>query len=401
MSQDSETPTIAKPLLWLAVTHPGLRHAGNQVYSGGLLDALAQRGQAITLLTQDDGPAVSRITVETAALPAFRPRAAGIGSRWPASVWQLAHPKMRRRLHRLLDRQSWRAVVIDQAACGWAAPIVAAHGLPIVYIAHNHEASVRPQVASGAASAFKRAVLRHDAGKYARLEREVVQSASLITAITAQDAAAFAQDSGSARIIELSPGYSGPRVAARTLSAGTPRRVVLVGRFEWIAKQQNLVRWAAEAVAHLAGENIETQVVGTVPDALRQRLEQPGLTFAGRVPDLTPYLANARLGLVAEDVGGGFKLKTLDYIFHRLPVAALADNLAGQPLDVTAACLTAETPAALANAIAQGIDNLERLNQMQQNAFDAAAAAFDWSERAERFMRALESLDRQPPTRQE
>ena len=70
MSQDSETPTIAKPLLWLAVTHPGLRHAGNQVYSGGLLDALAQRGQALTLLTQDDGPAVSRITVETAALPA-------------------------------------------------------------------------------------------------------------------------------------------------------------------------------------------------------------------------------------------------------------------------------------------------------------------------------------------
>ena len=114
------TPAIGPPLLWLSVTHPGARHAGNQVYSGGLLDALAAEGQTVTLLTQDDGPSIPGVTVDAVPPPRFRPRVLGLGSRWPASVWQLAHPRMRARLRDLLTATAWRAVVIDQAACGWA-----------------------------------------------------------------------------------------------------------------------------------------------------------------------------------------------------------------------------------------------------------------------------------------
>jgi glycosyltransferase involved in cell wall biosynthesis len=160
-----------------------------------------------------------------------------------------------------------------------------------------------------------------------------------------------------------------------------------------VAKQLNLIRWAEQAVPHLAAAGIETQVVGTVPPNLRARIARPGLSFTGPVPDVAPYLANARFGLVAEDVGGGFKLKTLDYIFHRLPVAALDGNLAGQPQGVLDNALSAPTPRALADAIGSSIDDLERLNQMQHNAFRAAEPAFDWAERARRFLHALDTLN--------
>lgn len=383
-----------RPLLWLSVTHPGLRHAGNQVYSGGMLDALGATGQAITLLTQDDGPPIPGVAVVAVPPQRFRPRVLGLGSRWPASVWQLAHPRMRQRFRDQLATADWRAVVIDQAASGWVLDEMRGSPLPLVYVAHNQEGTVRTRVADGEPAAIKRTVMRYDAAKYRRLERNLVSKASLVTAITVEDARAFAQRADAPRVLELTPGYDGTRVESRSITAATPRRVVLVGRFEWAAKQQNLRRWAEEAVPILATAGIETQVIGTVPPMLQQQVERPGLRIVGRTPVLAPHFGDARIGLVAEEVGGGFKLKTLDYIFHRLPVAALADNLTGQPEGVQASALVAETPETLARAIADAIDDLERLNRMQQNAFVAAATAFDWHERARRFLDALDDLNR-------
>lgn len=388
------SPAIAPPLLWLTVTHPGQRHAGNQVYSGGLLDSLGALGQPITLLTTDDGPPIAGVRVIAAAPPAFRPRLPGLLSRWPASVWQLAHPALRRAFRRLLAERSWRAVVVDQAACGWALPALHGHCPPIVYIAHNREGDVRAEVARNERSPVKRAVMRLDAAKYARLETALTRRATLITAITREDATAFARAAGQRRVLELPPGYSGSRVPARTITADTPRRVIVVGRFEWQAKQQNLRQWAEEAVPILDARGVETVVIGTVPPALQRQLARPGLRFAGRLPDLAPHLAEARFGLVAEGVGGGFKLKALDYIFHRVPIAALDGNLAGQPPGVATHTLVAEAPAALAASITATIDNIARLNQMQNNAFTAASAAFDWTGRARQFLAALDRIDR-------
>jgi polysaccharide biosynthesis protein PslH len=393
LSLDSESPSEPKPLLWVSVTHPGSRHAGNQVYSGGLLDALTARSQPVTLLTRNDGPSIPGLTVVAVPPNRFRPRVSGLASRWPASVWQAAGPNLQRNLRALLGQQAWRAVVIDQAASGWAAPLAAAAQIPLVYVAHNHEGSTRKAVAKAEPSPLRRLILRYDACKYARLEQALVRQAALVTAITESDARQFTQQVPSARVLTLPPGYAGQSVGSRTLDQTTPRRIVLVGRFEWIAKQLNLTRWAEHAVPMLAAAGIETQVVGTVPDTLRTCLARAGLSFTGPVPSVAPFLAKARYGLVAEDVGGGFKLKTLDYIFHRLPIAALDGNLEGQPPGVLANTLTAPTPKALAKAIVTQIDDLERLNQMQQNAFGAAIAAFDWADRAQRFLHALESLD--------
>jgi glycosyltransferase involved in cell wall biosynthesis len=292
-----------------------------------------------------------------------------------------------------LHEQRWRAVVIDQAACGWAVTQLARAKLPIVYLAHNHEASVRRQVALAEPSRPRRWLMQADAAKYARLEQILVGQAALVTAITDNDARTFAEAKPITSILTLPPGYSGRVLPHRVLTPATPRKVVVVGKFEWIAKQLNLARWAHEAVPLLSASGIETQVIGTVPSALQARLTRPGLSFTGPVADIQPHLCNARFGLVAEEVGGGFKLKTLDYLLHRLPIAALDGNLAGLPKAITANAMVADTPRALAGRIIARIDDLEHLNQMQHNAFRAAQTAFDWEEGARRFLLALDRLD--------
>jgi glycosyltransferase involved in cell wall biosynthesis len=232
-------------------------------------------------------------------------------------------------------------------------------------------------------------LLRWDAAKFARLEAILVRQAALVTAITAADAAAYRNQGPQRPVLELPPGYTGGLDALPPLSEETPRRLMLVGRYDWIAKQENLARWAAEGVPRLAAAGVETTVAGHVPPALQQRLARPGLRFLGEQPDLAASLAGGRIGLVAETLGGGFKMKTLDYIFHGLPVAALPGGLEGLPACIKANTITAETPARLAAAILEPIDDLPRLERMRQSAFTAGRAGFRWQDRGEMLVSAI------------
>jgi glycosyltransferase involved in cell wall biosynthesis len=376
------------PLLWLSMAHPGGRKAGSSTYSAGLIKAAASAGAAITLAAYGDGSALPCVRTETAR-QGIRGRWQSLASGLPASSWALASPEMKALVQRLLREQAWAAVVIDHAAMGWAAPLVRQAGIPLVYVSHNHEASTRREVARMARPFWKQPLLRWDAAKFGRLEQALVRDAALVSAITAEDAAAFRQQGGGAAVITLTPGYAGGLRQLPPLTPDTPRRVMLVGRYDWIAKQENLARWAAEGVPILAAAGVETAVIGHVPEALRRRLAAPGLRFLGEQADLAAGLADGRIGLVAEALGGGFKMKTLDYVFHGLTLAALPGGLTGLPDNVRANALTAATPGDLAGEILAAIDDLPRLSQMRAKAFQAAQQAFDWTGRGEMLVSAI------------
>lgn len=370
------------------MAHPGGRKAGSSTYSAGLMRAAGGAGAAITLATYGEGSPLPGVRTETAAAP-VRGRWQSLSSGLPASSWALASPDMRALMQRLLREQAWAAVVIDHAAMGWAAPMVRQAGRPLVYVSHNHEASTRQTVARAARPVWKQPLLRWDAAKFRRLEEALVRNAALVTAITADDAAQFRQQGSGTAVITLTPGYAGGPAALPPLTPDTPRRVLLVGRYDWVAKQENLTRWAVEGVPILADAGVETAVIGHVPEPLRRRLERPGLRFLGEQADLAAGLTNGRIGLVAEGLGGGFKMKTLDYVFHGLTVAALPGGLAGLPDEVRANALEASTPGSLAQAILTGIDDIPRLSQMRAEAFQAAQKAFDWPSRGEMLVSAI------------
>jgi polysaccharide biosynthesis protein PslH len=92
-------------------------------------------------------------------------------------------------------------------------------------------------------SALKRLALRRNATKVATLERRIVRAADLLTTITEEDrrtlGAAVARD----RSLSLAPGYTGPIASARRITAATPRRVIIMGSFQWVVKQANLTRF--------------------------------------------------------------------------------------------------------------------------------------------------------------
>lgn len=294
----------------------------------------------------------------------------------------------------LLERlqEDFDCVVIDQAANAWALDLIP-RDMRVIYISHNHEASVRAEVAeSGEGSPLFRWALKKDAEKYARLEDRLAARADAISAITPRDASIYKDEFPDKRIRIISPGYSRKIPASLPpLVEKTPRRVVLAGTFEWLAKRRNLEAFLADSAGPFEKANIDFHVVGKCDPAYFEKLsdDYPQVSFFPNVRSIDLHLSDARIGLIPEALGGGFKLKALDYIFRGLPLASIGPALSGLPLNPGRDCLAAGSTSELAELIAERIDDLGFLNQAASNALEKCRKAFDWSDRGKALARLL------------
>jgi hypothetical protein len=105
-----------------------------------------------------------------------------------------------------------------------------------------------------------------------------------------------------------------------------------------------------------------------------------------------PYVEDARLAIVPERNGGGFKLKVLDYIFNRIPILALRGSVAGVPLRHEESILLYPDQEALALGIAHAIDDVPRLDELQNAAFEACRHVFNWNSRGTQLLSAMACL---------
>jgi glycosyltransferase involved in cell wall biosynthesis len=305
---------------------------------------------------------------------------------------------MRQGLAALLKEHHWDAIVLDGLYAGWALGAIGAHyerasNRPcLIYVSHNHEETTRMSVARNYAGNFIfRTALRQDAWKVARLERRMADQADVVTAITQEDAALFLARQPRKKTIVLPPGYGDRRLASRRIDAATPRRALLVGSFEWLAKQMNLKEFLAIADPLFAAAGLRMQIVGNGEEAFFDSLRRDVVAtdIAGPVADVHPYLDQARIAIVPERSGGGFKLKLLEYVFNRVPIAALGNSIAGVPLEPRESVLTFSSYQALAAGVVAAMDDLELLNQLQEQAFLACKDEFDWLQRGEALRAAM------------
>jgi len=175
---------------------------------------------------------------------------------------------------------------------------------------------------------------------------------------------------------------------------------VIVGSFDWPPKRISLERFLTAATPVLAAAGIELQLVGeTEPDylaSLRQRFRS--VRFEGRVDDVRPYMANARVALVPDELGG-FKLKGLDYVFNRLPVLAMRVALPGMPLEDGQSVGLFDSHRALAEGVVAVIDDVETLDRRQRAAFEACTMRFDWQRIGRHLIDHIAKLERPRPRR--
>ena len=386
--------------LWVSGDVPYPPTYGKFVYSAGLTEALAAHSVDVVgvgLVPEDGGPVFETGVAWHAVAAARRSRAASLPSPLPSMAFGTT--VLRNAVVAQFARRRWDAVVVDHLETGWVVDVVPRPGPPIVYVAHNHETSVRADVARETTLGFgRRLALRMESVKIERLERKVLSRADLLVAITDTDAARFARDAPSLSRLVLTPGYDGAPAPARVIDAATPRRVAIVTSLDWHVKQANLEAFVAVADPILAAAGVELVVAGHAPDGFVRRIEQStrATRMLGRVDALDVLLAGTRMGIVAEPLGGGFKLKVLDYVYNRVPIASVAGSIEGMPFRDGTDHLVFPDAAALARGVVDVIDDDECLNGLQRRAFDQCGGAYTWAERGRRLADSLAALRPRP-----
>jgi glycosyltransferase involved in cell wall biosynthesis len=398
-------------ILWLGRIIPIPFNAGDRVYSAQLAGAVARRGAQVVFLglenpderggsLADLEPRVQWKTVPGAAHSRLR----SLFSPLPMVGARFATLQYRQAIARELESNDYDVVVFDQYGMSWAVTLVQtlARNQPLlVQVAHNFETALNDQIARSFSGDFLRKwLLRENARKTRLAEQHLAHSCRLLVTLTEEDRAALSELNPALACIVLPPGYAGVRLAARTWNETIPRRAIIVGSFRWIAKQINLERLLEAANVAFTRHQIELHVVGFVPDQLLSRLQFrfPWVVFRGFVDDLGEECSRARIALIPEEVGGGFKLKTLDYIFSRVPVASVEAALNGIPDRLKSHFIVASDIEALLARIITAIDEIERLDQMQKRAFELAEDLFDWDANGRRLLDALSFMLTDRPT---
>lgn len=388
--------------LWIGRYIPYPMNEGAKVYSAKLAGSLADAGCFVRALGFGDAASAPRNeAIEWVAVPGARGRdIGGIVNRLPLAAAVDATSAYRSLLDRQL-REHWDVIVFDSYASGWALDRCkqyrAGRGTQsvFVHISHNEEAAVWKSLAERmSGSTLRRWLVRRNAQKVAQLERRLVSEVDLLGAITDEDAASLTRSSNAARAITLTPGYDGPIAPHRTITSDTPRRVIVVGSFNWVVKRENLRQFVEHADPIFAREGIELVIAGDMPDELKLLIQAQcrATRTIGFVRDLAPLLAESRIALVPELIGGGFKLKLLDYLFGRVPIATVDAAAAGLPPQIRACLIAANDIPGLVAHVVQRIDDVEELNRRQQSAFEHAQSAFRWEDRGARLLARIMEL---------
>jgi glycosyltransferase involved in cell wall biosynthesis len=391
-----------KKVLWISGRLPTPLFSGDALYSAGILKALAMTGEVALSVAGTrrtdraiDGcilglPGITRVDVP----PPLPSGLLSLLSSLPRDAYNLGTRELEQALVQLL-KQDWDWIVVDHAYSSGLLPVIlrGRKDASICYIAHNAEGKIRPQIAKSFTNPLRRTVMRLDAEKYRRLEGKLLKVADAVVCITDDDAFYFREFAKKTYVVP--PIFLGAMAPPRVIDSTRPRALLLLGSFEWIAKQQNLEQIIDVLLPSFVQNGIRLNVVGSVPQLIKDRYAGHGsnLTFHGRVNDVSSLLLSSRGGLVPELLGGGFKLKVLDYAFERLPIFGLKTALAGTTAEEQSAMFLAENLGGLAKTILENIDRLDKLNRNQAKLFELFSDRFGLERGLERVRSVFLRVD--------
>jgi sugar transferase (PEP-CTERM/EpsH1 system associated) len=162
--------------------------------------------------------------------------------------------------------------------------------------------------------------------------------------------------------------------------AGSPHNLVFTGMMDY-RPNVDAVTWFARRVLPRVRDRCPDAgfaIVGARPDRRVRALGRlPGVTVAGRVADVRPYLAHAALAVAPLRVGRGIQNKVLEAMAMAKAVVATPQALAGIEAEAGREILVASDAPAFADAVLSLLEAGER-DAIGRRARARMIADYDW-----------------------
>ncbi|MGC4059759.1 MAG: glycosyltransferase family 4 protein [Aquabacterium sp.] len=397
-----------KPLriLWAMPYLPWPITSGGKARQFHLIQEMAGRGHAITLLVQSKTPldeatrcALSPFVKELIVLPRR-------ALKHPRTLWHAAMsplplltsinghaPALAARFAELLRAHTWDVVQIEHSygMQPFEAELRKA-GRRFALTEHNVESAL------GAATYGKwprllRGLVGYDQYRARRWERHILKQASVLIAVTDADAASMKGFTGREAAV-VANGVD-TRAFASVEPAFDAGVALFVGNYEY-APNVDAVEWALTEIwprVWRVAPQLRFCVCGHgLPASWPQRFSDPRIEWRGYVPDLRDVQSRCAVFLSPLRAGGGSKLKVLEAMAAGLPLVCTSESLSGLGAADGVHALVRDDAEALAAALVTLMGEPSLARQMGQAARGLVSERFDWRRSADQLEAAHAQL---------
>lgn len=283
-------------------------------------------------------------------------------------------------------------VVVDHLRMAWIIEALRKETDRIYLINQNCETDVARQACEAEERVLQRLLLADQQHRIRSAEKKALGAATAFAAITDEDEQQLRRLSGRSAAAIITPGYAGAHLSGVYQPESRPRNILFSGTFFWHLKRKNLLAFLDLAAPTFEKHGIGIEIIGSGPPSIAEKIiEMPLVTLHTGEVDVPGICGNCRLALSLDSIGGGFKLKNLEYVFQGLPIVALDGCQNGLPLAEGEEIFVCDSVAQAIATIVDIIGDTDKLRTASQAALSACANQFDWAAREAPIRKLLET----------
>ncbi|MFD1316837.1 glycosyltransferase [Namhaeicola litoreus] len=325
-----------KKVLFITYENPFTKNTGDSIYSANIIEALFDLKANVDIVYFDSNASIPEIDSENKLkfndTKLVRHTSKNITwfvlSNKPGMYVNRYSTAFLDQLELLLRNQKYDAIFVNHLKMVFTLPVLTkyAKNTKLNYISHNVEYLLSKNLFENSVHFFNKIINWQDSIKIGSLEKRIIPLFDNVTAICEHDRNYFLKKYKAINVEIIRP--LGPALSAldKKINSKKINYVILAGSFIWGPKIENLLSLLnAKNFKELGQNNIVLKVVGRASQELVNKINSKynGVEMTGDVLEMRPYYDEAKIAVIPEKLGGGFKLKVVEAASYQTAIFAI------------------------------------------------------------------------------
>ena len=329
---------MASPkVLFITYENPYTRNSGDSIYTCNILDGLKRNRCSVDIIYFDSNqvePYINSTNSEifkNKEVVSFKKKKSlqFILSTLPGMVVNRYSKSYLQKLRGLLKKQSYNYIFINhQKMIFTLAEILKENeSAKLIYISHNVEYLLSKNLVSNYSGILNKVIYWQDLLKTSYFEKKWVQKFDAVSAISEHDCEYFKKEYNAKNVQILRPVLQQSN-SKRNFDDKSINEIIIGGSFEWGPKKENLIQLLNSSNLYLFKKHkINLTIVGKAEERfvnhINKKYGQLGVNMIGPVDSLEPFYNKARIAIIPEKLGGGFKLKIIEAALSKTAIFSI------------------------------------------------------------------------------
>jgi glycosyltransferase involved in cell wall biosynthesis len=285
-------------------------------------------------------------------------------------------------LEHILTTESFDIVHLDHSHVGkYGLWIKRRFGLPVILRQHNFETSIYDRFAQNEKNTFKRLIALLHAKRLRVEETRILRGVDAVAAITSEDVALMREVAPDVRYRVIPAGVDVEYFKPDDKIPSLENEILWVGGMEWEPNRDALAYFLDKILPRIAERlpKFVFDVVGSGTDRLKSLgVYGDRIRLHGIVPDIRPFVLQAGVIVVPLRVGGGMRVKLLEFFAMGKAVVATPIAAEGNKSIDNKEVILQANPFEFADAVIDLLGDVSKRSLLGANARRLVEAQYSW-----------------------